>query len=285
MKERRERTWLFGPGADEEQHCQMAASAADVLIIDLEDFTPPALKSKARDICAPLLRQWQGAGLRTAVRINTLEGEGLIDLEAAMPGRPSYILYPMASSATEMDALDQAISTFEARVTEEHESIGIVPVCETALGVADVRAIARGSRRIRYALLGAEDLAADLFADRSREGDELEYARRRFILECRAAGIEPIDAPYTFSDIEGLQQETLRSRRWGYRCKSLVRAEHAAPVKTALTPSSKQIARARTIVAEFKVARTKGQDRVLVEGLWIEVPTYRTALRLLKEID
>jgi len=37
-------------------------------------------------------------------------------------------------------------------------SIGILPVCETALGVVNVREIAAPSPRIRYALLGAEDL-------------------------------------------------------------------------------------------------------------------------------
>jgi citrate lyase subunit beta / citryl-CoA lyase len=281
----RKRTWLFGPGADHEQHRQMAASTADVLILDLEDFTPPALKAEARKICAPLLNRWRTIGLGTAVRINALDGDGLLDLEAAMPGRPDFVLYPMASNAAEMEALDHAISAAEIRHGAVPGSVAIVPVCETALGVADVRIIAQGSRRIGHALLGAEDLAADLLADRSRQGDELEYARRRFLLECRAAGIEPIDAPYTFSDIEGLQQEASRSRSWGYKAKSLVRPEHAAPLKGSLVPSAEEFDRARTVVREFEAARELGKDRVLVEGLWIEVPTYRSALRTLRELD
>lgn len=285
MGGRRDLTWLFGPGADEEQHRLMAASTADVLILDLEDFTPPSLKSKARELCAPLLRRWRASDLSTAVRINALDGEGLLDLEAAMPGSPDYVLYPMASSAAEIEALDQAMLSLERRLGMASGRVLIVPVCETALGVADVRLIAKGSPRVRHALLGAEDLAADLLAERSRQGDELEYARRRFLLECRAAGIEPIDAPYTFSDVEGLQQEAARSRRWGYRAKSLVRPEHAAPLRTALKPSADDITRARTVVLEFETARANGRDRVLVDGLWIEVPTYRSALRLLREVD
>jgi citrate lyase beta subunit len=70
------------------------------------------------------------------------------------------------------------------------------------LGVVDVRAIASASQRIRCALLGSEDLANDLNAERGPDAIELDYARRRFILECRAVRVEPIDAPYTNPLIE-----------------------------------------------------------------------------------
>ena len=53
------------------------------------------------------------------------------------------------------------------------------------------------------------------------------HARRRFVLECRAAAIEPIDAPYTFSDTEGAVREARYAHRLGYQCKAVVRPEHA----------------------------------------------------------
>ena len=131
-------------------------------------------------------------------------------------------------------------------------------------------------------MLGAEDLAADLCAERQPDALELDHARRRFVLECRAAGIEPIDAPYTFSDIDGVVREARYARRLGYRCKSLVRPEHAQPLNAALTPSEDDVHRARAIVAGFEAARARGEDRALVEGLWVEVPTYRNAMRLIE---
>jgi citrate lyase subunit beta/citryl-CoA lyase len=161
-----------------------------------------------------------------------------------------------------------------------HGATEILPVCETALGVVDVRAIAGGTSRIRAALLGAEDLAADLCAERGPDALELDHARRRFVLECRAAAIEPIDAPYTFSDVDGAIREARYARRLGYRCKALVRPEHAAALNSALTPSDDELRRATAIVAGFEAARARGDDRALVEGLWVEVPTYRNALRL-----
>ena len=276
------RTWLFGPGADARAHEAMLGSDADALIVDLEDFTPPARRDEARRGLASLVACWRDAGRITAVRINALEADGPADLAAAMPARPDVIAYPMASSAAQMRALHAALTQWEAQLKLETGVTEILPVCETALGVVDVRAIAGASPRIRAALLGAEDLAADLSAERQPDALELDHARRRFLLECRAAGIEPIDAPYTFSDAEGAVREARYAARLGYRCKSLVRPEHAQPINAALTPSAEDLRRAAAIVEAFEAARARGEERALVDGLWVEVPTYRNARRVIE---
>jgi citrate lyase subunit beta/citryl-CoA lyase len=276
------RTWLFGPGADAATHEAMLASPADALIADLEDFTPPQRRPQARAGIAALLERWRESGKVAVVRVNALEGEGLEDLAAAMPGRPHVVAYPMAAHADQMRALDEAITGWEHRLGIAPGATEILPVCETALGVVDVRSIVAGSARIRCALLGAEDLAADLCAERQPDATELDHARRRFLLECRAARAEPVDAPYTFTDAEGAQREALYSRRLGYRSKSLVRPDHAAPINAALTPSEEEVRRARALVAAFESARARGEDRALVDGLWVEVPSYRNAQRTLE---
>ncbi len=276
------RTWLFGPGADADAHEAMLRSGADALIVDLEDFTPPARREAARAMLAGLLRRWRDAGRIAVVRINALEADGPIDLAAAMRARPDVVAYPMAVSAAQMHALHVALAHWEGALDIAPGATEILPVCETALGVVEVRAIASGSPRIRAALLGAEDLAADLCAERQPDAVELDHARRRFVLECRAAAIEPIDAPYTFSDTEGAVRETLYARRLGYRCKALVRPEHAGPINAALTPGDDELCRAAAIVGGFEAARARGEDRALVDGLWVEVPTYRNARRLVE---
>jgi citrate lyase subunit beta/citryl-CoA lyase len=275
------RTWLFGPGADPAAHTAMLHSGADALILDLEDFTPAPRRGEARALLAGLLQAWRDAGCVTVVRINALDADGPIDLAAAMAARPDVVAYPMAESAAQMHALHAALTHWEGVLGLARGSTGILPVCETALGVVDVRAIAGGSPRIRAALLGAEDLAASLCAERQPDAQELDHARRRFVLECRAAGIEPIDAPYTFSDVEGAVREAGYARRLGYRCKAVVRPDHARPINDALTPGEEEVRRATAMVAAFEAARARGEERALVDGLWVEVPTYRNALRLL----
>ena len=277
------RAWLFGPGADSAVHKAMSASGADVLIQDLEDFTPPPRRDEARALAAGLFSRWRTAGARVCVRINSLHEDGPLDLACVIPAKPDFIAYPKAATASDMRELDRAITALEKQAGLVPGSIGILPVCETALGVVNVREIAAASPRIRYALLGAEDLAADLMAERSREAVELDHARRRFLLECRAAGIEPIDAPYTFTDAEGAALEARYARRLGYRAKSLVRADHTAAILAALIPSDAQKDQALRMVEAFEAARARGEERALVDGLWVEVPTYLNAKRLLAQ--
>ena len=276
------RTWLFGPGADAAFHAAMHTSGADALIVDLEDFTPPPRREEARGRLAAFVAGCRAAGQVAAVRINALDADGPLDLAAAMGAGCDVVSLPMAARAAQIAALDAALLHWERRLGRAEGATEILPVCETALGVADVRTIAAASPRVRCALLGAEDLAADLCAERSVEGLELEHARRRFLLDCRAAGIEPIDAPFTFADAEGAAREARHARRLGYRSKSLVRPEHAAPLNAALTPSAEEVAKATAMVAAFEAARARGEDRALVDGLWVEVPTWRNARRLVE---
>jgi citrate lyase subunit beta/citryl-CoA lyase len=259
----------------------MSTAGADVLIQDLEDFTPAPRRDQARALAAGLFARWRAAGARVCVRINSLHEDGALDLSHVVPAKPDFVAYPKAATASDMRELNRAITAAEERAGLALGSIGILPVCETALGVVNVREIAAASPRIRYVLLGAEDLAADLMAERSREAVELDHARRRFVLECRAAGVEPIDAPYTFTDVAGAAQEARYARRLGYRAKSLVRPDHTAAILAALMPSEAEIERAQRMVEAFEAARARGEERTLVDGLWVEVPTYLNAKRLL----
>lgn len=275
------RTWLFGPGADPAAHELMFGSGADALILDLEDFTPPDRRDEARDNMPGFVARCRKLGLMAAIRINQLEKDGSHDLEAAMKTRPDAIVYPMAEHPQQIQALNAAITDGEAASNIEQGGTEIVPVCETALGVVNVRSMAAASGRIFCAILGSEDLAADLCAERGRDAQELDYARRRFVVECRASKIEPVDAPYTYNDLDGAQREATFSRRLGYRSKSLVRPDHAATLNSVFTPQLDELEHAGEIVARFETARKQGEDRVLVNGLWVEVPAYRNACRII----
>jgi citrate lyase subunit beta/citryl-CoA lyase len=279
------RTWLFGPGADRAAHAAMQASGADALILDLEDFTPPGQRARARAALAEVLAGWRAAGAVTAVRINPLDAEGPQDLEAALAAGAQVIAYPMAALPEQMQALDAAVTAWEARQRLPAGLVTLLPVCETALGVVNVRALAAASPRVRAALLGTEDLANDLCAERTPQALELAAARGRFILDCRAAGIEPIDAPYTYGDTEGAVREAMAARGLGYRSKALVRPEHARALNRSLTPDAEALRRARAQVRAFEAARARGEERALLDGLWIEVPTYRNATRLLARAE
>jgi hypothetical protein len=46
--------------------------------------------------------------------------------------------------------------------------------------------------------------------------------------------------------------------------------------------TAEELTRAQAIVDGFNAARARGEDRALVNGLWVEVPTYRNAVRLIE---
>lgn len=274
--------WLFCAGASLSAHEATVTSGAQILIQDLEDFTPPELRPQARAMAPDLFKAARARGTMVCVRINLLSQEGLVDLEAVMPHRPDVISYPKAERALDMAALSEHIGRLERLHGIPLGQTEILPVCETALGVVEVRSLAAATPRVRAALLGTEDLASDLQAERGTDGLELDHARRRFLLECRAARIEPVDAPYTFADEAGAVAETRYSRRLGYQTKSLVNPAMVRSVQAALAPSPADIALARETVTLFEAARARGEDRALVRDLWVEVPTYLNARRLLE---
>jgi citrate lyase subunit beta/citryl-CoA lyase len=279
------RTWLFVSGTDEASHAAALASGADVIGPDLEDFTVPERRPKARALIPALMDACRSRGRVAAVRINPLSGEGRTDLAAVMRGRPDCVLLPKTAGAEDIAELDRAITALEAELGIPMGTTEIVPNVETAAGLMRTLSIAQASRRVTACLVASEDMAASLGAERSREATELAYVRQRFLVECTAAGVVAIDCPYTFSDAEGAQRDTQWARRLGYKAKSLVMAEHAAVINATLTPSEEQVVQARRIVAAFDAARRAGLDRVDVDGTLVEVPTWLNAKRLLERFE
>ena len=263
------RSGLFVPGADEAAHRAAARSGADVMILELEDFTPPQLRPKARAHATEVLDEWRAKGAAAGVRINPLTSGGREDLVGVLAGRPDFIMMSKVDSPEQVKALE----------AETGGAIDLVPNIESARGLMRTYDIARASSRVVALLVASEDMVADLGTARTRGGRELAYVRSRFLLECRAAGVEAIDCPYTFSDVEGAEADARYARRLGYGMKSLVDPTHARVINRALTPN---LARARKIVAAFEAARAQGKDRARLNGALIEMPVYAAAKRLLE---
>jgi citrate lyase subunit beta/citryl-CoA lyase len=275
------RSWLFLEGANEDVLQRAASSGADVLIQELEDFTPPALRPAARALAGELYTKWRRAGAVAAVRVNPLAQGGMDDLAAVMRGRPDIVALPKVAEPSHVARLDEAVSAFERDYGIAQGSTALLPNIEFARGLVQTGAIVKASPRVAACLMASEDLAADLGAEREPDGVELAYCRQRFLVECVAHGVVAIDCPYTWSDAEGVMRDTRFARRLGYGAKSLVDPAHAAIVNGILTPGEDELRRARDIVAAFEAARGAGRSRAELDGSLIEVPTYSNAKRLI----
>lgn len=279
------RSWLFLEGANEAVLQRAAQTDADVLIQELEDFTPPPLRPKARSLAPDLYASWRAAGAVVAVRVNPLAQDGMDDLAAVMRGRPDIVALPKVAEPHHVARLEAEVSRFEREYGIPEGSTALLPNIELARGLVQTGAIAAVSRRTVGCLLASEDLAADLGAERGRDGVELAYCRQRFIVECRAANVVAVDCPYTFSDAEGVERETRWARRLGYVAKSLVDPAHAAIINGVLTPGEDELRRARAIMSAFEAARGRGGGRVELDGALVEMPAYSNAKRLIARAE
>lgn len=279
------RSWLFLEGANAAVLGSAPSSGADVLIQELEDFTPPSLRPAARALAADLYAAWRQAGAVAAVRVNPLEREGMDDLAAVMRGRPEIVALPKVADPAQIVRLDEAVTRFERDHGIPAGSTALLPNIEFARGLVQLQTIAKASPRVAACLLAAEDLAADLGAERAPDGFELSYSRQRFIVECTAAGVVGVDCPYTWSDVEGLDRDTRWARRLGFKAKSLVDPAHAAVINGVLTPAEGEERKARDIVDAFETARAAGHSRAELRGSLVELPTYTNAKGLLARAD
>lgn len=197
------RSWLFVGGADRAALIAAADNGADVLIHELEDFTAPALRPKARGIIA-------------GVRISPLAGDGRDDLPAAMRGDSDVVMLPKVAQPGHVANLEEAVIRHERDLGLRPGSTELVPNIELARRLIQTYDICQAGPRVTAALVASEDVAADLGAERSRDGEELKYVRARFHIDCVAAGVVSIDAPYTWTDGEGAEGEARYARRLGY---------------------------------------------------------------------
>lgn len=286
MKQRRpihlRRSWLFVAGAEQSALAAAPGSGADVAIQELEDFTPPDRIGEARGLSREIMGLWKERGVVAAVRVNPLDKGGVDDLEAAMAAHAQVILLPKSDTPAQIAELDRKVAALESRHGIEAGSTEIVPNVELALGLVNCFEICKASPRVTAALVAAEDMAADLGAERSEDLGELDHVRARFHVDCRAAGVLSIDMPYTWSSVEGARRHALGARRLGFRAKSAVDPAHVSVINAVFTPGADEIARCRRIVEAFEAARAKGEARVEIDGVQVEVPIWRNAVTTLE---
>jgi citrate lyase subunit beta / citryl-CoA lyase len=283
------RSWLFLSGADKEALMAGRDTGADVLVQELETFTPPARRPAARSISPQIQEAWRQRGIVTAVRVNPLNAGGDEDLRAAMQGRPNVIMMSFVSTPEQVAELDAAVTANESALGIPHGTTELVPNIESCLGLINTMAIAKVSPRVTALLVATEDMVADLGAERTRSGSELNYVRSRFLTECAAAKITAIDCPYSYADREGAAADMKISKALGFKAKAIVDAQFVEVVNQALTATPDEIVAAKRVMRTFESARAVAGDArvaaVVADGRLVEVPDYLAARRIVARAE
>lgn len=280
------RSWLFVGAADQEAINASNRSCADACIQEFEDFCVPEMREEARQMMPDVLSDWRARGIVATVRINPLENsDGLKDLGAAMKAGADAILIPKANTKEQMVVLQKHINELEKQFERPVGSTDIIPNIEQAKGLVRSHEVLSASKQIVGSLVASEDMAVSLNSPRQKNSEMLNHVRCAFHISCCAAGITSIDMPYTFTDDEGVRQQTILARDIGMVSKSTVNASHCEIINEILTPSRNQVEEAKQLVSVFEEAREAGEGQVVYSGTKVEVPTYLNAMQIIERYD
>jgi len=270
---------LYLPGNSPKLMINAGVHKPDGIILDLEDSVAEPKKFEARFLVRNALRNVDFYGAERMLRINQLP-LGFKDLEIVIPQNPNLILLPKCESAQQVIDVVQKINEIK---NGEENSIWIMPIIESALGVEKSFEIATASEKVVALAIGLEDLTADLGVPRTIEANESLYARTRIINACKAAGIQPIDSVFSdVSDMEGLRKNVQNSRSLGFEGMGCIHPRQIDVIHKAFIPSESEIEKAKKIVEAFKIAEEKGLGVVSLGSKMIDPPVVKRALQILK---
>ncbi len=308
---RLQRSELAVPGSNTALFEKAAASAADVVFLDLEDAVAPDDKPQARRNVIAALNDIDWGSKTMMLRINGLDTHymyrDVVDVVEACP-RLDMLLIPKVGVAADVYALDMLVTQIETAMGRD-KRLGFEVLIETALGLSNVEAIAQSSRRLEALSFGVADYAAstrarttviggtspdsvvltdaDASGHRQRHwSDPWHAAQTRLLVACRAHGLRPIDGPFgDFSDPQGYQVAAQRAAVLGFEGKWAIHPSQVALANQVFTPTADEILRARRIISAMQQAASEGRGAVSLDGRLIDLASIRMAEALLAKAD
>ena len=268
------RSMLFLPGNNPNMLINGNCLGSDAVIFDLEDAVSPVEKDAARILVRNTMRYMDFRGCEIIVRINSIDTPfWKQDIDEILPQKPGLILLPKTGSAQDVLEADAYITAVEERLGMEKNTVGLMPLIETAMGVENAFQIASSTKRVKALFLGAEDLTADLQCKRTKEGREIEYARTRLVVAARAAGVDVYDTPFTdVNDDEGIVKDAQLAKALGFTGKASISPRHVEVINSVFSPTQKDVDYAYEVMDAITLAKEQGKGAIALHGKMIDAP-------------
>jgi len=288
---RLQRSELAVPGSNPSFIDKAADGEADFIFLDLEDAVAPPEKEQARKNVIEALRDidWAGKGKTVSVRINGLDTHymyrDVVDVVEQAGQHLDTILVPKVGVPADLYCVEALVSQIE-QAKDFDNRIGTEALIETALGMANVEAIAASGGRLEALHFGVADYAA---SNRARTvsigglnpdypGDQWHFALSRMIVACRAYGLRAIDGPFgDYSDPDGYLDGARRAAALGAEGKWAIHPSQVELANTVFTPPEAEVTKARRIVEELRKAEAEGKGAASVDGKMIDAASERMA--------
>ncbi|MDB5858197.1 MAG: hypothetical protein JWQ76_1886 [Ramlibacter sp.] len=277
------RSILFIP-ADAQRFIAKAASrGADAIVLDLEDGVAPSAKSAARDALGAATRQLREAGVFVFVRVNNAPELLEADLQAAVACGADGIVMPKVEHATELESLDRELLKEEESAGRAKDSMRVLALIETPIGVLNATAISTASLRLSGVCFGSEDFATAMGVEAIPEA--LAWPAHAVAVSAVAAGVQPLGLPGSvanFSDLPVYRDLVLRAKRIGMRGATCIHPAQVAVLNEVFGSSDEEVAAAERLLAAFDAAVAQGKGAISVDGKMVDEPIANRARALLE---
>ncbi|MDY6992867.1 MAG: CoA ester lyase [Pseudomonadota bacterium] len=303
------RSELAVPGTNPSFFEKAAQSEVDCIFLDLEDSIAPDEKEIARKNIIAALNDIDWGTKTLLVRINGLDTHymyrDVIEVVENCP-RLDMLLIPKVGVPADVYTIDTLVSQIE-QAKKRQKRLGFEVLIETALGMANVEAIAQSSRRLEAMSFGVADYAAstrarttviggahpeygiltDKTADESRDfhwNDMWHYAQARLVVACRAYGLRPIDGPFgDFKDPDAYVAAAKRAAILGFEGKWAIHPSQISLANQVFSPSEAEIEKAKRILEAMEQARQQGKGAVSLDGRLIDIASIKMAENLMQK--
>jgi citrate lyase beta subunit len=248
------RSILFLPASNPRAIAKARESAADLVVLDLEDAVSSEDKATARDAAVEAVAaDWP---MPVAIRVNGVGTEyHSLDLDA------------VARSGADLVIVPRAISGHLVRGIAEATARPALAMIETAAGVLAAAEIAGEAAGL---IAGTNDLRADLRLPLDATREPISAALQLIVLSARAAGIAVFDGVYnTLDDLDGFALEAEAGRRLGFDGKSLIHPSQIEPCHRAFAPGEAELDRARRLIEAFKGGAERFENE-MIERMHVE---------------
>jgi malyl-CoA/(S)-citramalyl-CoA lyase len=304
-KSRLNRSELAVPASQPKLFEKAWQSPADIVFLDLEDSVAPADKDMAREQAIVGLRGFDWRGKTVSVRINGLDTpymyRDVIDVVEAAGDRLDLIMIPKVGTAADVYAIDMLVTQIEQAKGLPVGKIGFELIIETALGMANINAIAAASKRNESLHFGVADYSASTRARTTNIGgvnpdysvltdadagghralhwgDPWHYALSRLVVAARAFGLRPVDGPFgDFGDTDGYLAAGHRAAALGVEGKWAIHPSQIPLANQVFAPSPTEIERATRILQAMEQAARDGRGSVALDGRLIDIASIKQA--------
>jgi citrate lyase subunit beta / citryl-CoA lyase len=277
------RSLLFAPGNHPRRVEKALLLDADAVILDLEDACPIAQKKATRPVVvAACQRPRKGLGY---IRVNASSTEfGFGDIVAVVQKGVDGIILPKLESADEIRAIDWVIANLEKERGLPAGAFDVIPIIETAKGMANIRAITAAGTRVKRIAFGAGDFTLDMNIQWNRTETELLPYRSECVLASRAVDIEaPIDTVWVdLKDPEGFANSTQHIKSLGFQGKMCIHPDQVPIANEILSPSPLEVEWSLKVVEAFEAAEKAGSASIQLEGKFIDYPIVYRARQVLE---